>query len=63
VDDDYIQPGNLFRLMPTGEQERTIAAIVGSLSKVPLEIQEKKVDLTRADPAYGGGVAKGLRLA
>jgi catalase len=63
VDDDYIQPGNLFRLMPPEEQERTIAAIVGSLSQVPVEIQKKMVEhFTRADPAYGGGVAKGLGL-
>jgi catalase len=63
VDDDYIQPGNLFRLMPPEEQERTIAAIVGSLSQVPVEIQEKMVEhFARADPAYGGGVAKGLGL-
>jgi catalase len=64
VDDDYIQPGNLFRLMPPEEQQRTIAAIVGSLSKVPVEIQKKMVEhFTRADPAYGEGVAKGLGLA
>ena len=64
VDDDYIQPGNLFRLMPPGEQERLIAAIVGSLSKVPVEIQKTMVEhFTRADPAYGGGIAKGLGLA
>jgi catalase len=50
--------------MPPGEQERTIAAIVGSLSKVPVEIQKRMVEhLSRADPAYGGGVAKGLGLA
>ena len=63
VDDDYIQPGNLFRLMPPEEQERTIAAIVGSLSQVPVEIQKTMVEhFARADPAYGGGVAKGLGL-
>ena len=64
MDDDYIQPGNLFRLMPPDEQQRTIAAIVGSLSKVPVEIQKKMVEhFTRADPDYGGGIAKGLGLA
>ena len=63
VDDDYLQPGNLFRLMPPEEQKRTIAAIVASLSQVPVEIQKKMVEhFTRADPAYGGGVAKGLGL-
>jgi catalase len=37
---------------------------VGSLSKVPVEIQKKMVEhFTRADPNYGGGSAKGLGLA
>jgi catalase len=64
VDDDYIQPGNLFRLMPPDEQERLIANIVGTLKDVPQEIQEKMVEhFTRADPAYGAGVAGGLGLS
>jgi catalase len=32
VDNNYIQPGNLFRLMPPDEQQRIIAAIVGEQS-------------------------------
>ena len=64
VDDDYIQPGNLFRLMPPDEQQRLIANIVGSLSKTPKAIQEKMVaHFRKADSAYGAGVAKGLGLA
>jgi catalase len=64
VDDDYIQPGNLFRLTPPGEQQRLIAAVVGSLRNAPVEIQKKMVEhFARADPAYGGGIAKGLGLA
>ena len=64
VDDDYIQPGNLFRLMPPDEQERLIANIVGTLEGVPQEIQEKMVEhFTRADPAYGAGVAAGLAIS
>ncbi|MBN1813026.1 MAG: catalase [Anaerolineae bacterium] len=63
VDDDYIQPGNLYRLMPPDEQKRLIEAIVGSLKKVPKEIQVKMVGhFTRADKGYGAGVAKGLGL-
>ncbi len=63
VDDDYIQPGILFRLMPLDEQERLIANIVGTLKDVPQTIQEKMVGhFTRADPAYGAGVAEGLGL-
>jgi catalase len=64
VDDDYIQPGNLFRLMPPDEQERLITNIVSTLEDVPQEIQEKMVEhFTRADPAYGAGVAKGLGIS
>lgn len=64
VDDDYIQPGNLFRLMPPDEQERLITNIVSTLEDVPQEIQEKMVQhFTRADPAYGAGVAEGLGIS
>ena len=63
VDDDYIQPGNLFRLMPPGEQRRLIDNIVGTLKDVPVEIQKKMAEhFTRADQAYGDGIAKGLSL-
>ena len=64
VDDDYVQPGNLYRLMPPGEQKRLVEHIVGSLSKTPREIQERMVQhFLRADKSYGGGVARGLGLS
>ncbi|MBU1049617.1 catalase [Candidatus Bipolaricaulota bacterium] len=64
VDDDYIQPGNLYRLMPEDEQKRLIANIVGSLKNAPQTIQEKMVEhFRRADPDYGKGVAKALQQA
>ncbi|MFZ5517426.1 MAG: catalase [Candidatus Zhuqueibacterota bacterium] len=63
VDDDYVQPGNLFRLMSPEEQQRLIKNIVGALKNVPKEIQSKMVDhFSKADKAYGDGVAKGLGL-
>ncbi len=63
TDDDFVQPGNLFRLMSAEEKERLIANMSGSLARVPKNIQERMVQhLTRADPAYGGGVAKALGL-
>jgi catalase len=63
VDDDYVQPGNLFRLMPTDAQQRLIANIVGSLKNTPKAIQEKMIaHFTKADPAYGQGIAKTLEL-
>ena len=64
VDDDYIQPGNLYRLMPPDEQQRLIENIVGSLRKGPKEIQERMVQhFYKADKAYGEGVARGLGLS
>jgi catalase len=63
VDDDYIQPGDLFRLLPSDEQARLIANLVANLKGVPVELQRKAVaHFTRMDPAYGGGIAKGLGL-
>ncbi len=63
VDDDYIQPGNLYRLMSPEQQKELIENIVGSLKKVPKEIQKKMVaHFRRADRAYGDGVAKKLGL-
>ncbi len=63
VDQDYVQPGNLYRLM-TPEQQKALAEnIAGSLGKVPVELQKKMVaHFAKADPAYGEGVAKALGL-
>ncbi len=63
VDADYIQPGDLYRLMPADEQIRLIENIVGALKNVPKNIQEKMVvHFTKADPEYGEGVSKGIGL-
>jgi catalase len=64
VDDDYYsQPGNLFRLMKPDAKERLIGNIVSSLKNAPEHIQKRQVwHFTKADPAYGAGVAKGLGL-
>ena len=62
--DYYSQPGNLFRLMPADGRKRLIDNIVSSLGNgVPQRIQELQIrHFYNADPAYGAGVAKGLRL-
>lgn len=62
VDEDYYsQPGNLFRLITKAKQQvlfENTAAAVGGASK---EIQERHIaNCTKADPAYGAGVAKAL---
>lgn len=65
VDEDYYsQPGALFRLMSPAQQQLLIDNIVGAMTGVPRAIQEKQIaHFTKADPAYGAGVAKGLGLA
>ena len=63
MDDDYIQPGNLYRLMSPQEQDRLVRNIAGSLGKCPQWLQEKMVaHFARADEAYGAGLAKALGL-
>lgn len=63
VDDDYVQPGNLFRLMPEDAQQRLIKNISGTMKNIPEEIKKKMIKhFTKADPAYGGGIAKELGL-
>jgi len=64
VDDDYVQPGNLYRLLPEDEKKRLVDNIVRSLRNAPEPIQRKMVEhFRRADPAYGDGVSAGLGLA
>ncbi|HYD99783.1 MAG TPA: catalase [Alphaproteobacteria bacterium] len=61
--DYYSQAGALFRLQAPDAQARLIANVVGSLGGAPVEIQKRQlVHFYRADPAYGAGVAAGLRL-
>jgi catalase len=63
IDDDFIQPGDLFRLMSKEEQGRLIENIVGSLKNVPEFIQKRMLEhFQKADSAYGNGVQKGLGL-
>ena len=63
VDDDYVQPGNLFRLMPTDEQQRLIQNITNSLKKVSKKLQGKMVrHFRKIDKDYGDGIAKGVGL-
>jgi len=61
-DNDFVQAGDLYRIMTEGEKERLIANIAGSLSKVSREdIIERSVgNFRRADPQYGDQVAKAV---
>ena len=61
--DYYTQAGNLFRLMDAAAQQRLIDNIVGAMQGVPREIQQRQIEhFSKADPAYGVGVAKGLGI-
>ncbi len=63
VDADFIQPGNLYRLMPADEQDRLIQNLVNSLKTVPTFIQERMLTyFYKADETWGDRVAKGLGL-
>ena len=57
--DDYKQPGDLFRLMPADAKERLMDNIAAAMDGVPKNIVERQVvHFHRADPAYGAGVAR-----
>lgn len=57
--DDFTQPGNLFRLMTAEEQGRLMDNIAAAMQGVPTFIVERQVALfSKCDPAYGAGVAK-----
>ncbi len=63
VDDDYVQPGNLYRLMSPEEQDRLIANMAGSLRTVPREIQERMLaHFYKADKTWGEKMAAALEL-
>ena len=59
--DDYTQPGDLFRLMSTDQKKQLFGNLSGALSVVPKRIQARQLaHFYKADPQYGEGVAKGL---
>jgi catalase len=61
--DDYTQPGNLYRLLPAEEKVRLYAAIAGAMEGVPREIVDRQLNhFAKADPAYADGVRKALKL-
>ena len=61
--DDFTQPGNLFRLMKPDAQQRLIGNLVAHMGPVSREIQIRQIrHFYKADPAYGEGVAAGLGI-
>ncbi|ODN68553.1 catalase [Methylobrevis pamukkalensis] len=62
--DDYRQPGDLFRLFDVGQRARLCSNIAAAMAGVPSEIIERQlVHFDRADPAYGAGVRLALAEA
>lgn len=60
VDDDhYEQPGNLFRMMSPTQQAILFENTASAMGDARLEVKLRHIaNCTRADPAYGAGVAK-----
>jgi catalase len=62
--DDYTQPGNLFRLFNTEERQRLFSNIAAAMTGVPQFIIERQLGhFDKADPAYGEGVRAALAAA
>ena len=61
--DDYTQPGNLFRLMTAEQRDRLFSNIAAAMQGVPVEIVKRQVaHFHKCDPAYGAGVALRMGL-
>lgn len=59
--DDYTQPGNLWRLFSDDEKNRTAKNIAGSLGQTPLRIQKLQLShFAKCDPDYAQRIVKEL---
>jgi len=62
--DDYTQPGNLFRLMSDDQKQQLFGNIAEAMQGVPVHIIERQLGhFDKADPAYGAGVRAALQTA
>lgn len=62
--DDYTQPGNLFRMFDEGQRTRLFKNIAAAMQGVPQYIIDRQLEhFRRADPAYAEGVAAALQAA
>jgi catalase len=61
--DDYTQPGNLFRLMNADQKQQLFNNISEAMDGVPDEIIRRQLaHFHKADPAYAVGVAKAVGI-
>ena len=59
--DDYAQPGALFRLMTAEQRARLCANIARAMADVPDDIRQRQIaHFAKADPEYGAGVSAAL---
>ncbi|WP_149088070.1 catalase [Pseudomonas prosekii] len=64
VEDHYEQPGKLFRLMTSLQQQLLFDNTARAMGDAPQLIKQRHIDnCAKADPAYGAGVAKALNLS
>lgn len=63
-EDYYSQPGDLFRLMSDAEQQTLFSNTAGAVGGASVEVQKRHIsNCSKADMAYGEGVAKALGLS
>jgi catalase len=61
--DDYTQPGDLFRLMSPAQKQQLFSNIAGAMNGVSETIVQRQLGyFYKADPAYAAGVAKALNI-
>lgn len=61
--DDYTQPGKLFRLMNDDQKQQLFNNIAAAMQGVPQFIIDRQIEhFTKADEAYGAGVRKALEI-
>ncbi len=60
--DDYTQPGNLFRIMSPSQKQQLFQNIAEAMQGVPEFIVERQLGhFHKADPAYAAGVREALK--
>src|SRR5246500_1050781 len=61
--DDYRQPGDLFRLMTSAQKEQLFQNYKAAMQGVPVEIVKRQIaHCYRADPEYGAGIARAMGI-
>ena len=61
--DDFMQAGDLFRLMPPAEKKALIDNLAAHMKGIPEHIARRQIEhFAKADRAYGRGVAEALEI-